>query len=136
MVDCGVVKYLRQLLTSNDCEIVKEVCWTISNIIAGSPEQVGTATKRDSKIQSIIDNDCVPLIFSLLNSSIGKDVKNEANWVFLNASTCGDDDQIDYFVQNGVIPFLMSLLQTENQCQDLFDALDSILVPIRCMLDY
>ena len=63
-------------------------------------------------------------------------MKNEANWVFLNASTCGDDDQIDYFVQNGVIPFLMSLLQTENQCQDLFDALDSILVTIRCMLDY
>ena len=65
---------------------------------------------------------------SLLKSDMGKDIKTDANWVFLNAPTCGSDEQIDYFVKEGIIEFLISLLQTENQCQDVEDAIYAIIV--------
>lgn len=63
---------------------------------------------------------------------MGKDIKNEAHWVLLNASTCGNDEQIDYFVKEGIIEYLLSLLQTENQCQDVEDAIYAIIV---CVLE-
>ena len=68
------------------------------------------------------------MIFSLLESDIGKDIATDVNWVLLNASTCGSDSQIDYCVKQGLISFLMSLLQTENQCQDVEDAIYSVVV--------
>lgn len=68
------------------------------------------------------------MILALLKSKIGKDIMNEANWVLLNASTCGNDEQIDYFVKEGIIESLLSLLQTENQCQDVEDAIYAIIV--------
>ena len=50
-------------------------------------------------------------IIAMLHSQSGDDLKTEAYWVFMNGCTCGNDEQIEFFVNNGVIDLLMSLLR-------------------------
>ena len=42
-------------------------------------------------------------IIAMLHSQSGDDLKTEAYWVFMNGCTCGNDEQIEFFVNNGVI---------------------------------
>jgi importin subunit alpha-6/7 len=73
-------------------EIQKEVCWTLSNIAAGSTEQV----------QQLIDCGIMSsLIDAAKSSAIVHDVKVEACWAVLNATSCGTSQQIEYLVQQG-----------------------------------
>ena len=40
MLDCCVMQRLRTLLQMHNREMEKETCWILSNIVAGSEEQV------------------------------------------------------------------------------------------------
>ena len=79
---------------------------------------------------SIIDQ-----IIAMLHSQSGDDLKTEAYWVFMNGCTCGNDEQIEFFVNNGVIDLLMSLLRNERQNLDVFDALECIVVGVSLRVD-
>ncbi len=53
-------------------------------------------------------------IFQLANSpDTDLEVRSEAHWVVLNATSCGSDSQIEYLVLQGCVPILSDLL-TEN----------------------
>ena len=39
-IDCGVLEAFTQLLDHPKKAIKKEICWSISNVTAGSPEQI------------------------------------------------------------------------------------------------
>lgn len=58
-------------------------------------------------------------------------MRSEAYWVFMNGSTCGSDQQVDFFVRQGVIPILFSMIQSDQQNVDVYDALESIIVRYR-----
>lgn len=75
-------------------EIQKEVCWTLSNIAAGSTQQV----------QQLIDCGIMSsLIEAAKSSMIVHDVKVEACWAVLNATSCGTSQQIQFLVQHGYV---------------------------------
>lgn len=48
--------------------------------------------------------------------------------MFLNGTTCGKDEQVDYFVQNGVISFFMDVIYDDDKYKETFDALEFIQV--------
>ncbi|TXG70244.1 hypothetical protein EZV62_005179 [Acer yangbiense] len=91
---------LLNLLTNNyKKSIMKEACWTISNITAGNKEQ----------IHSVIEAKIIgPLVHVLQNAEF--DIKKEAAWAISNATYGGTHEQIKYLVSQGCIKPLCDLL--------------------------
>ncbi|CAN0466784.1 unnamed protein product, partial [Hapterophycus canaliculatus] len=63
-----------------------QACWTLSNIAAGTVEQ----------IQTVLDSGALPSLVELASSHGGADpeVRSEAGWAVLNATSCGSDHQV------------------------------------------
>lgn len=79
--------------------IRKETCWTISNITAGSTEQ----------IQEVINHGLIPPVIQLL-SGADFDIKKESAWAISNATAGGTAQQVDYLVEQQCIKPLVDLL--------------------------
>lgn len=80
--------------------IIKEACWTISNITAGTKEQ----------ISAVIESCCIePIVHLLKHGEL--EIKREAAWAISNATSGGDISQIQQLVQYGCIPPLCELLR-------------------------
>ncbi len=76
---------MRKLIAHSNREIQKEACWTLSNIAAGTVDQ----------IQCVLDSGCIPSLMGLASSdSTDAEVRSEACWVVLNATSCGSDSQV------------------------------------------
>ena len=85
--------------SSQKKSIKKEACWTISNITAGTKEQ----------IQCVVDNGIITPLVNLLGHA-EFDIKKEAAWAISNATSGGSGDQIRYLVSQGCIKPLCDLL--------------------------
>ena len=55
------------------------------------------------------------------------EVKNEACWVVLNATSCGSDLQIEYLVEQGCIAILGELLGENSMVMMALEGLERIL---------
>jgi len=100
IINCGALPCLLNLLqTSHKKSIKKEACWTISNITAGTKDQ----------IQAVIDNHILPPLVQLL-STAEFDIKKESAWAISNATSGGTADQIKYLVHAGCVRPLCDLL--------------------------
>ena len=103
IINCGALACLLQLLQANHKKsIKKEACWTISNITAGTKDQ----------IQAVIDSTIIPPLISLL-AHAEFDIKKEAAWAISNATSGGTADQIRYLVHQGAIKPLCDLLTVQ-----------------------
>jgi Atypical Arm repeat/Armadillo/beta-catenin-like repeat len=123
IINCGALPCLLNLLTTGHKKsIKKEACWTISNITAGTKEQ----------IQAVIDATIVPPLVHLL-ATAEFDIKKEAAWAISNATSGGTSDQIKYLVSQGAVKPLCDLLT----CSDVrivtvaLEGLENIL-KVRC----
>ncbi len=76
IVDCGVLRHMHKLLETGKESVKKEACWTLSNITAGTAEQ----------IQAVIDEDLFPAIVQLLDKATFM-TKKEAAWAVANVSS-------------------------------------------------
>ncbi len=92
------------LLDYPDKGVHVEVCWTLSNITAGTTEQ----------IQAVIDAAIFPKLFELIKSPSDLEVQKEAVVVVANATIGGTTEQIWYLINEGVIPVLCNILQDER----------------------
>ncbi|CAH2072023.1 unnamed protein product [Thlaspi arvense] len=100
VLDHQVLPRLLNLLTkSYKKSIKKEACWTISNITAGSKNQ----------IQAVIEAGLIQSLVWLLHSA-EFEVKKEAAWGISNATSGGTHDQIKFMVSQGCIKPLCDLL--------------------------
>ncbi|CAO2839774.1 unnamed protein product [Amaranthus hypochondriacus] len=100
IIDHSALPCLLNLLHQN-CKksIKKEACWTISNITAGTKEQ----------IQAVIESGIIsPLVHLLQNAEF--DIKKEAAWALSNATSGGSPDQIKFLVSQGCIKPMCDLL--------------------------
>eukprot|EP00027_Filamoeba_sp_ATCC50430_P006380 CAMPEP_0168543342 /NCGR_PEP_ID=MMETSP0413-20121227/1832_1 /TAXON_ID=136452 /ORGANISM="Filamoeba nolandi, Strain NC-AS-23-1" /LENGTH=124 /DNA_ID=CAMNT_0008573283 /DNA_START=212 /DNA_END=582 /DNA_ORIENTATION=- len=95
--------------------MVKEACWTISNITAGNKDQ----------IQCVIDAQIFPTLFQVFNNSPEDDIKTEAMFAILNALTGGSTEQILYLVSAGCISPLCNALSSKRDAIVL-EALQSL----------
>jgi importin subunit alpha-1 len=103
VIDSGGLARLGALLLSPKKGIRKEACWTISNIAAGTREQ----------IQSVIDSNVIPPLVELLKNA-EFDIKKEAAWAISNATSGGSPEQIKLLVGKQCIPPLCDLLDAKD----------------------
>jgi len=119
IIECGAVPCLRLLIKHSNREIQKEACWTLSNIAAGTIDQ----------IQCVLDSGSIPTLVELASkdASTDPDVRIEACWVLLNATSCGSDSQIQFLVNAGCISVLCTLLDDNTMVMMALEGLEKIL---------
>jgi len=103
VINVSALPCLLALLTSPKKGIRKEACWTISNITAGSKNQ----------IQAVIDANVIPPLIQLLQNA-EFDIRKEAAWAISNATSGGTTEQIRYLVSQGCIKPLCDLLSCSD----------------------
>ncbi len=118
IVDHHTIPHLRKLVEHSNREIQKEACWTFSNIAAGTVPQ----------IQCVLDSGAIdPLVTLASSATTDPDVKIEACWVLLNATSCGSDLQIEFLVQHGCVAVLCELLSHPNMLVMAVEGLEKLL---------
>lgn len=118
ILDCNAVPRLKELVTHSNREIQKEACWTLSNIAAGTVDQ----------IQAVIDSGAIePLVKLVQDKKTDQEVRSEACWVVLNATSCGSDSQIETLVDEGCVSVLGVLLSEANMVVMALEGLERVL---------
>ncbi|KJH49850.1 Armadillo/beta-catenin-like repeat protein [Dictyocaulus viviparus] len=88
---------------SKSTTVVKECCWLISNIIAGTQTQ----------IQAVIDAGIMPFVIEVLRSGDFK-CQFEASWAVANLAQGGTPNQILSLLDDNAIPALCISLKQSN----------------------
>jgi len=118
ILECGAVPRLKELVTHSNRDIQKEACWTLSNIAAGTVDQ----------IQAVIDSGAIPPLVKLVrDKKTDQEVRSEACWVVLNATSCGSDSQIEILVEEGCVSVLGVLLSEANMVMMSLEGLERVL---------
>ena len=118
ILECGAVPRLKELITHSNREIQKEACWTLSNIAAGTVDQ----------IQAVIDSGAIPPLVTLVrDKKTDQEVRSEACWVVLNATSCGSDSQIEVLVDEGCVSVLGVLLSEASMVMMALEGLERVL---------
>ena len=118
VLECKAIPCLRQLVEHHNREIQKEACWTLSNIAAGTTSQ----------IQAVIDSGAIPPLVGIVNNDLtDKEVRSEACWVVLNATSCGNDEQIKRLIQEGCVSVLGVLLTEANMVMMALEGIERVL---------
>ncbi|TVU21005.1 hypothetical protein EJB05_30614, partial [Eragrostis curvula] len=116
---------LLKLLTTNQSKGIKsEVCWTISDIMAGNKDQ----------IQAVINENIIgPLVWLMQTAEF--DVKKNAAWAISNATDGGTHDQIKYLISQGCIIAFCNLLGYADTGVLIvcLKGLENILKEVRCI---
>lgn len=98
--------------------IIKECCWTISNLTAGP----------HTHIQSVLDSALIPPLLRVLEEGDWKS-KREATWAVANATSGGTTKQIQYLIDHGCVKPLCTVMASDDvkMTEVVLDALDNIL---------
>lgn len=94
---------LRQLLYSNEEEVLKDACWALSCLSEG----------QSDKIQAVIESGVCPRLVELLQHPSPK-VLIPALRTVGNIVT-GDDSQTQFMIDNQVLPYLCQLLKQNHE---------------------
>ncbi|KPP63908.1 importin subunit alpha-4-like, partial [Scleropages formosus] len=119
VLNCDVLSHFPNLLTHPKEKINKEAVWFLSNITAGNQQQV----------QAVIDMGLIPMIIhQLAKGDFG--TQKEAAWAISNLTISGRKDQVEYLVQQNVIPPFCNLLSVKDSqvVQVVLDGLKNILI--------
>lgn len=118
ILECSAVPRLKDLVTHSNREIQKEACWTLSNIAAGTVDQ----------INAVIGSGAIkPLVKLVQNKNTDQEVRSEACWVVLNATSCGSDAQIEILVDEGCVSVLGVLLSEASMVMMALEGLERVL---------
>ncbi|KAL1022177.1 hypothetical protein UPYG_G00023140 [Umbra pygmaea] len=103
VLNCDVLSHFPNLLTHPKEKINKEAVWFLSNITAGNQQQV----------QAVIDAGLLPMIIhQLAKGDFG--TQKEAAWAISNLTISGRKEQVEYLVQQNVVPPFCSLLSVKD----------------------
>ena len=106
VLDANVLTALVPLLSHTKKNIRKETCWLLSNIAAGTLDQLH---------QLVNTPRLLPRVLEQLSASSEWDVRKEACWVVSNLASVGQSDAIHQkLVEYGVIAPLCELLETAD----------------------
>ena len=93
----------------------KETCWVLSNIAAGTHQQITKVLGKEGGMQQIVE----------LAMSAEWEVRKEAIWVVSNVATGGTNKHVMSVVECGAIDAICSVLDV-NDSKMLLVALDAI----------
>ncbi|CAD8174198.1 unnamed protein product [Paramecium pentaurelia] len=100
----GLLLKIPKLLSHDKKAIRREACWTISNITAGSINQVSQVV-RDSAI--------LEKLFTLMTTDV-EEIVREATWAISNSTKHGTNSDIQLLVQKGLLNVFKQLLEGED----------------------
>eukprot|EP00755_Sulcionema_specki_P038958 Sspe_Gene.2825::Locus_940_Transcript_1_2_Confidence_0.800_Length_1628::g.2825::m.2825 len=100
VLDAGALPLIHRLMTSTSSRIRKECCWNISNIAAGTVNQ----------IQELITANIIPTLVSSLQPNVEWEVRKEAMWAVSNITATGKPEQVNHLVNCGVLDPLCNFL--------------------------
>ncbi|KAJ1370140.1 hypothetical protein KIN20_031802 [Parelaphostrongylus tenuis] len=126
VVDIGILDEIIPLSErSRSTTVVKECCWLISNIIAGT----------QSQIQAVIDAGIMPFILEVLNSGDFK-CQFEASWAVANLAQGGTAKQVLCLLEENAIPILCGALTHTNVdlLNNILETLYTLLTAVSVML--
>lgn len=115
-IDNGALRAIVPLFNNQKRTIRREACWAVSNIAAGTKEQISTMMAVPGLMSCVTQQ---------LRSNVEWQVRKEACWVVFNVATTGDAEHVLQMVASSVIEPLTSLLD----CTDpriLTVALDAV----------
>jgi len=115
-IDNGALRAIVPLFGNQKRTIRREACWAVSNIAAGTREQISTMMAVPGLMSCVTQQ---------LRSNVEWQVRKEACWVVFNVATTGDAEHVLQMVACNVIEPLSSLLD----CTDpriLTVALDAV----------
>ncbi|RYG58596.1 hypothetical protein EON64_21155 [archaeon] len=120
VVNAGVVSVVPGLLLHGRKSVRKETCWLLSNIAAGTAQQMQ---------QLFATLDVLPLVLQQMSAGSEWEVRKEAAWVVSNLATSGQQQHVVQLAECGAIRPLCELLDASDAKIVLLalDALDAIL---------
>jgi len=129
VLDAGVLDYVVNLLTNAKKNVRKETCWLLSNIAAGTHDQISTIMRSPRPLSLVVD--------AVKNAEW--DVKKEATWVISNIATGGTDEHVRGLVELNAVDALCSVLSAGDSkiVMIVLDAIEKILeVGVKIGKDY
>jgi len=100
VIDAGVFSVANELLHHARKNIRKETCWLLSNIAAGSHEQISSLLNESCIVEKVVD----------MAQTAEWDVRKEAIWIVSNIFTGGTDNQVQHMVEYRGIPAMCNVL--------------------------
>jgi len=114
-VDAGALAKMVPLLSNSRKTIRREACWAISNIAAGTLEQITAMMLVPGLVQAV-----------LMQLQAGEwAVRKEACWVIFNVATSGRPEHVSQMVAAGAIDPLSAMLKSDD-ARILVVALDAV----------
>ena len=104
VLQCGFLHRICTLMLHPSKVIRKETCWTISNITAGSCDQ----------IQAVIDSNIIPSVIYRIQVD-EFEVKKEAAWILTNALNNSHATQISQILEHTNATILCEILKIPNE---------------------
>lgn len=104
VLDAGVLSRIGSLLVDPKKNIRKEACWLLSNIAAGTQDQISYLMSCPQELGSVIE----------IARNEQWDVRKEAIWVIANISTGGRAEHIKAIVEFGAIEALCGVLTASD----------------------
>uniref|UniRef100_A0A914YEJ3 Uncharacterized protein n=1 Tax=Panagrolaimus superbus TaxID=310955 RepID=A0A914YEJ3_9BILA len=99
IINCGVLKHLHKFLNHLNLNLQEETAWMLSNILAGTKDQ----------ITAVFAADLMPSIIGLTESD-EISVTEKAVWAIANVPLCGTLQHINLLLDLNIIPSLCKLL--------------------------
>lgn len=116
VVDSGVLEQIRSIMgITKSNSILKECCWLLSNVIAGTHDQ----------IQAVINAHLIPLIINALQNGDNRS-RVEASWAIANLSQGGTARQIKCLAKRDYIKAFCDVLEPANHVDLLVNILETV----------
>merc|ERR1712118_182548 len=116
ILSCGALNHLPHFLHSKKSSLVKEACWLLSNVTAGTPDQ----------IQAVIDVGLLSRVVELCLGGSSHMIRKEAFWTIANLAVGGRNDQIHVAVDLGLIKALVEGLSFQGDAQLICAVIDGL----------
>lgn len=104
VIQSGALEKIVNLLSHEKRAVRREACWTLSNITAGSPDQIALVVRTPGYIEKLL---------TLINSD-SAEIKREASWVISNATARAAPEDMLKMVDIGVLDTFVGLLNCDD----------------------
>ena len=116
ILEHGFLKNLCHMLTVQNMTVQREVCWILSNIAAGTSDQIKALLFEPNLFQNLVS--------MLLNSP--KEIQREALWCICNMTKNCDSDQLNFLIENNVLEVFKDCLGMDCDKKILVLVLEAI----------
>lgn len=109
IIEHGFLETLGRLLTANNMLCKKEVCWILSNICAGTSEQIDRIIQEPHLFANLVD----------LIKTDEEDVQVEALWSICNMTKNGSLRQMEMLIQNNILYFFKHFILEKKSSSNI-----------------